>query len=419
MGSLPQPVLTARPTLGICIRRYNLERVCRPGRWCPSQLPQRPTTCASVGVHGLSGAAEDLAAAATSRAVAQDNGLLEPLVQGLEYLLQTFQSGLEAAHVPHSFGWSIVALTAVVKLCTFPLTKKQVEASLSMQRLKPAMDAIKAKYKEDKKAQQRETQALYKKAEINPLAGCFPSLATIPVFIGLYRSLTGVASLGLLDNQGFYWVPSLAGPTSVAAQRAGTGISWLYPFVDGHPPIGWDEASRYLVIPVLMVIAQYISTAIISPPVDPNNENARTQQIIIGLLPLMVGYFALCVPSGLSLYYLSNTVLTSGQQIFLRKLGGARLTELDLGPLELGTARRSGTAAVLDLAGMAQDTHHSADGSGVLQAVGAAADAFNVMEDASPQLIAALSEEEEEREARAEAAPALNRRCKRRRLPVA
>lgn len=167
MGSLPQPVLTARPTLGICIRRYNLERVCRyglslrrirssdlthfpflhahvegarvgamipdtftrhrrPGRWCPSQLPQRPTTCASVGVHGLSGAAEDLAAAATSRAVAQDNGLLEPLVQGLEYLLQTFQSGLEAAHVPHSFGWSIVALTAVVKLCTFPLTKKQV-----------------------------------------------------------------------------------------------------------------------------------------------------------------------------------------------------------------------------------------------------------------------------------------------------
>ena len=52
-------------------------------------------------------------------------------------------------------------------------------------------------------------------------AGCLPSLATIPVFIGLYNSLTNVANSGRLDSQGFFWLPSLAGPTSLAARSAG------------------------------------------------------------------------------------------------------------------------------------------------------------------------------------------------------
>lgn len=68
--------------------------------------------------------------------------------------------------------------------------------------------------------------------------------------------------------------------------------------------------------------AQFASTAIISPPVDPNDENAQRTKNILAFLPLMIGYFALQVPSGLSLYYFSNTVVTSAQQIWLRKLGG-------------------------------------------------------------------------------------------------
>ena len=56
----------------------------------------------------------------------------------------------------------------------------------------------------------------------------------------------------------------------------------------------------------------------------------------------MVGWFSLNLPAGLSLYYFSNTAFTSGQQIFLRKLGGAKLAEYDLGPIELGKARRTG-----------------------------------------------------------------------------
>jgi hypothetical protein len=122
--------------------------------------------------------------------------------------------------------------------------------------------------------------------------------------------------------QGFYWIPSLAGPTSIETR----GTEWLFPFVDGQPPIGWDNAAPYLVLPVLLVLCQYVSSSIISPPIDPNAENANTQRALYTFLPMMIGWFALNVPSGLGLYYLANTVMTtliqvrSGHVLFLLPL---------------------------------------------------------------------------------------------------
>ncbi|KAI8114599.1 hypothetical protein M9434_002720 [Picochlorum sp. BPE23] len=326
----------------------------RPRRISRGTVTVRSSTSTAVDLVHLYGSGEHVdailgsylmildASSSSAAESAVDNGWLTPLVEGLETVLRYIQTGFDRYHVPYSYGWSIVTLTLFVKTLTFPLTKTQVESTMSMQALKPEIDAIKDKYGDDKDAVQRETAALYEKANVNPLAGCLPTLATIPIFIGLYRSLTSVASQGDLDNQGFYWIPSLAGPTSVAAQKAGSGTAWLFPFVDGHPPVGWELASAYLVLPVALVVAQYISSAIISPPIDPNAENAKVQKALYLGLPLMIGWFSLNLPSGLSLYYFSNTVFTSAQQIFLRKLGGATLAEYDLGPIELGKARRSG-----------------------------------------------------------------------------
>jgi YidC/Oxa1 family membrane protein insertase len=103
---------------------------------------------------------------------------------------------------------------------------------------------------------------------------------------------------------------------ALSTRDSGGGISWLYPLIDGAPPVGWETAGAYCVLPVLLVAAQIASSLIISP-VDPNQENATTQKVLIYALPFMLGYFSLTVPSGLSLYYFSNSVFTSAQQVRL------------------------------------------------------------------------------------------------------
>lgn len=81
-------------------------------------------------------------------------------------------------------------------------------------------------------------------------------------------------------------------------------------------------ACRYLALPVALVAAQFASSAVISPPIDDEDPNANFSKALLLFVPFMVGWFALNVPSGLSLYYFSNTIITSGIQIWLRKLGG-------------------------------------------------------------------------------------------------
>ncbi|GAX77615.1 hypothetical protein CEUSTIGMA_g5059.t1 [Chlamydomonas eustigma] len=274
-------------------------------------------------------------------------GWVAPIAEGLETVLKTLQNGLDTANVPYSYGFSIIILTMIVKIATYPLTKQQVESALAVQSLKPRIDLIKQRYGDDKDRISSETSVLYEQAGVNPLAGCLPSLATIPVFIGLYSSLTNAASDGLFDTQGFFWIPSLAGPTSVAARQAGSGISWLYPLVDGAPPMGWEAASPYLILPVLLVLTQYLSNAIVNPPINPEDPNANTTRALSAFFPLLIGFFSLNVPSGLTLYYFSNTVLTMLVQIYLKKLGGANVVVNDLGPVtKPGSGRRTGQPVV-------------------------------------------------------------------------
>ncbi|CAB4294848.1 unnamed protein product [Prunus armeniaca] len=252
----------------------------------------------------------------------QSSDWLSGITNYLESVLKFLKDGLSAVHVPYSYGFAIILLTLLVKAATFPLTKKQVESAMAMRSLQPQVKAVQERYAGDQERIQLETARLYKLAGINPLAGCLPTLATIPVWIGLYRALSNVADEGLL-TEGFFWIPSLAGPTTVAARQNGSGISWLFPFVDGHPPLGWSDTLPYLALPVLLVVSQYISVQIMQSS-QSNDPNMKSSQVITKFLPLMIGYFALSVPSGLSLYWFTNNILTTAQQVWLQKFGGAK-----------------------------------------------------------------------------------------------
>lgn len=295
---------------------------------------------AVVAADSAAGAAGGGADADT--AVQKSGGWFGFISDAMEVVLKILKDGLSAVHVPYAYGFAIILLTIVVKAATLPLTKQQVESTMAMQNLQPQLKAIQARYAGNQERIQLETARLYKQAGVNPLAGCLPTLATIPVWIGLYQALSNVANEGLL-TEGFFWIPSLGGPTTIAARQSGAGISWLFPFVDGHPPIGWHDTICYLVLPVLLVASQFVSMEIMKPPqsTDPSQKNT---QLILKFLPFMIGYFSLSVPSGLSIYWFTNNVLSTAQQIWLRKLGGAKpaVNEGASGIITAGRAKRSG-----------------------------------------------------------------------------
>ncbi|CAF2160759.1 hypothetical protein HID58_025687 [Brassica napus] len=254
----------------------------------------------------------------------QNSDWFSGIANYMETILKVLKDGLSTVHVPYSYGFAIILLTVLVKAATFPLTKKQVESAMAMKSLQPQIKAIQERYAGDQERIQLETARLYKLAGINPLAGCLPTLATIPVWIGLYRALSNVADEGLL-TEGFFWIPSLAGPTTVAARQSGSGISWLFPFIEGHPPLGWSDTLAYLVLPLLLIFSQYLSIQIMQSSQPQSNDPAmKSSQAVTKFLPLMIGYFALSVPSGLSLYWLTNNILSTAQQVWLQKYGGAK-----------------------------------------------------------------------------------------------
>ncbi|XP_059316362.1 ALBINO3-like protein 1, chloroplastic [Lycium ferocissimum] len=266
---------------------------------------------------------------ATESAKQNSSDWLSGITNGMESVLKVLKDGLSTLHVPYSYGFAIILLTILVKAATFPLTKKQVESAMAMKSMAPQIKAIQERYAGDQERIQLETARLYKLAGINPLAGCLPTLATIPIWIGLYRALSNVANEGLL-TEGFFWIPSLAGPTTIAARQTGSGTSWLFPFVDGHPPLGWSDTFAYLVLPVLLVVSQYVSIQIMQPSQQSDDPNVKNSQAITKFLPLILGYFSLSVPSGLSLYWFTNNILSTAQQVWLQKFGGAKSPALKL-----------------------------------------------------------------------------------------
>jgi YidC/Oxa1 family membrane protein insertase len=98
---------------------------------------------------------------------------------------------LAVFYVPtHSLGLSVILLTIVIMLVQFPLTAKQARSMIQMQRVQPEIKKIQQKYKDDKAKQNEELLKFYQENKINPLAGCWPMLVTIPIGIAVFRTFS-------------------------------------------------------------------------------------------------------------------------------------------------------------------------------------------------------------------------------------
>jgi YidC/Oxa1 family membrane protein insertase len=225
--------------------------------------------------------------------------------------------GLHGILGPGSYGFAIILLTLILKGVTFPLNYVQIESTTKMQALSPAIKRIQAKYANDPQQMNMMMSQLYQENELNPLAGCLPAFAQIPIFIALYRSLINLANADKLEES-FLWLPNLEGPTYGASNA-----DWLLKFdnwQNGAPPLGWHDTAAYLFLPCLLIAAQSVSAELLKPPKveGPAAETAEQTNAVLKYLPFLIGIFSLNVPSGLTLYWFVNNIVTTLSTVYIR-----------------------------------------------------------------------------------------------------
>lgn len=107
-------------------------------------------------------------------------------------ILVLIYQGLQALHIPGALGFSILFLTLLIRLLVWPFMSSQIKATKKMADLKPHLDELKKKHKDDKQALASAQMALYKEHGVNPAGGCLPAVIQIPVFIALYQSIINI-----------------------------------------------------------------------------------------------------------------------------------------------------------------------------------------------------------------------------------
>jgi len=190
------------------------------------------------------------------------------------------------------FGIAIIVMTIIVRLAMSPVTYKSYVSQIKMKVLKPEVDEITKKYKNDAVKRQQETMALYNKAGANPMSGCLPALLQLPVFYALF-SFFPVAFA--LRQKSFLWADDLSSYDSVYE------LPFNIPFYGDHISLFPILASVAIFFYTMMTMGQQ------QAPQQPGMPNMK---FIMYLMPLMMLFFFNNYASGLSLYYFVSNLLT-------------------------------------------------------------------------------------------------------------
>jgi YidC/Oxa1 family membrane protein insertase len=184
--------------------------------------------------------------------------------------------------VVKSWGVSIVVLTVTVRLLLFPLSLSQIKSSMAMRKLKPEMDALNEKYKDDAAQRGLAIQELWRKNNVsNPVVGCLPMLLQMPVWWALYSVLQSAVQL--------YHVPFLWFPDLTAADH-------LY------------------IIPLVLGASSFFQQKLMPAQGDP-----QQQKMMLYMMPGVFVFMMLFLPAGLGVYMLTNSVLAIGQQLLVER----------------------------------------------------------------------------------------------------
>ena len=204
-----------------------------------------------------------------------DYGILWFLSLPLFYVLE-FSYGLVG-----NWGAAIILLTIAVKLILYPLSALSYKSMARMRTVAPQMKRIQERFSGDRERMTKEVMALYKKEKVNPLSGCLPMLAQMPVFLALYWVL--YESVELRQAPFIFWIQDL---------------SVMDPF---------------FVLPILMGGSMLLMQMLNPPMPDP------MQQKMMKIMPVIFTVLFIFFPAGLVLYWLMNNILSYAQQFYVTK----------------------------------------------------------------------------------------------------
>lgn len=254
--------------------------------------------------------------------------LAYPIINVLVVIYQIFYF----LHIPFALGFSIIALTIIIRLILYPLTTSQLKATKKMQDLNPHLSRLKEKHKGDSKTLQAETMKLYKEFGVNPAAGCLPVLVQLPVIWALYTVLQDVVRFNITAiNKVLY---------SDSIRLTKTWDLTFFGLPLAQSPSGLISTMPIVIlVPVLTGVFQFIQSKMMLTA-SPNASDKKVAEVKAGgekksedfatafqkqslyIFPLMIGFFSWGFPIGLSLYWNTFTIFGIIQQYKISGLGG-------------------------------------------------------------------------------------------------
>ena len=271
---------------------------------------------------------------------------LNPLYAAVAWVMAQIHSGLSLI-MPSTSGeaWflTIVLLVVLMRLVLVPLFVKQMHAMRKMSALNPQLMELRKKYKNDKQTLNEETMRLYRENGVNPLGGCLPLLAQMPMFFALFSVLRGIADWHV-GQPSPYGMPESVVQSAQNANILGAHISDKVLFTGNmyvplHAKIVILCAVAISVTTTFMTVRQSTKRGM-TPQMTPDNPMAASQKYMAYIVP----FFALSGlywAFGLVLYWVTTNVWTLGQQYVLFKR---------YPPTVPGTATATGGAASAALA---------------------------------------------------------------------
>jgi YidC/Oxa1 family membrane protein insertase len=219
-----------------------------------------------------------------------DYGWLTILSEPLFWLLSKVESVLG------NWGLAIILVTILIKLVFYKLTETSGRSMAKMREIQPRMKALQERYKEDRQQLSQAMMELYKREKVNPAAGCLPILIQMPFFLA------------------FYWVLL----ESVEMRQAPFAL-WITDLSSRDP---------YFILPLIMGAAMFFQQKLNPAPADP------VQAKVMQIMPIVfTGFFAF-FPSGLVLYWVTNTLLSIAQQWHINKVVGRESAKRKTGKKE-------------------------------------------------------------------------------------